>query len=273
MKKPIQKSLGISLVAVCVLCGSSQAKADIDTIRNSNSEIWGSAGTSLLNYNEDISTPNIPDSEHGWTPSLAVGVDYMGSRNLYFALEGSVAFGNDNYNGSLYDQNTGNYDIPYQSTTHETITNVDGKFGKGFALSNIVMLTPYVELGFRYWERNLGGGDVEDYQNFDTLGGLMFQIAPTNRLILTAYGSAGTTFAASMKANVTGDTYDLGSAGMYKVGGKIGYDLTQRLELFTTLDYDAFRYGQSPLQADGTLEPSSHTEDTTLRVGLGYHFR
>jgi hypothetical protein len=59
---------------------------------------------------------------------------------------------------------------------------------------------------------------------------------------------------------------------MYKFGGKIGYGLSKQIELFTTLDYDHFRYGQSPLAADSSSEPKSKTEDTTLRMGLGYRF-
>ncbi len=58
-----------------------------------------------------------------------------------------------------------------------------------------------------------------------------------------------------------------------KLGGKVGYDLTQRFEIFTTFDYDAFRYGASAESAAGLYEPNSHTEETTERIGLAYHFK
>ena len=258
--------------ALCTLVFlPSPAKADISSIRSSNSEIWGSVGGSFLNYKEQLYAPDIPDSEHGWTPTIGAGLDYMTNNNWYFALEGSVSFGDDQYNGSYYDNNTGYYDIPAQTTTNETISKVDGKVGKGFALGSHVMLTPYAELGFRYWDRAIPG-NTEDYQNFDMLGGLMFQVAPINSLILTAYGAAGTTFGAQMKSSLSGDTYDLGNSGMYKLGGKIAYLFTPRWDVFTALDYDAFRFMQSPVQNDGSYEPSSKTEETTLRVGIGYHF-
>jgi hypothetical protein len=271
-----QSGLCAAVVAFCVSVSPLPAHADIQTIQNSNSAIWGAVGTGFFNYKEPSSPPDIPDSEHGWNPSLAAGLSYMNNSNWYSAFEGNVAFGDDKYNGSTYDSNTGYYDIPYLGTTHETITNIDGKFGKGFSLGNSIMLTPYGELGFRYWDRNLGAGQVEDYQNFDVLGGLMLQIAPTNRLILTGYGSAGTTFAGRMKTD--GLDNNLGDASMYKIGGKVGYDLTQRVELFTTLDFDHFHYVKSPWQYDANLggyimEPTSFTDDTTMRVGLAYHFK
>ncbi|MGB9153470.1 MAG: hypothetical protein WCD70_10330 [Alphaproteobacteria bacterium] len=268
MSRFLRTNLCGTLAIFCaIVLWPMSAKADVQTIRISDSEIWGSFGGSFLNYKEPSAAPYLPDSEHGMLPSIAAGVSYMGYKDLYLALEGNVSFGDANYNGAYYYYPT----TPLQGTTHETISNVDGKIGKGFALGNSEMLTPYVELGFRSWDRNLGGGDVEDYQNFDTLAGVMLQIAPTSSLILSAYGSAGTTFAAQMTS--APDTYNLGSSGVYKIGGKIGYDLTQRVELFTTLDYDHFRYGQSAVAADGSYEPNSNTEDTTLRVGLGYHFK
>ena len=269
--------MGTALVAFCALVISApQAKADIQAIRNSDSEVWGSAGMSLFNYAEQIYAPNIPDSEHGWTPTIDAGVDYMTNSNWYYAFEGGVSFGSDHYNGSIFDFNTNHYDIPFQGSTNETIGNVDGKVGHGFALGSMVMLTPYGELGYRYWDRSLGAGQDETYHNFDMLGGLMLQVAPTSRLILTGYGSAGTTFGGNMHAQATGDTYDLGNFAMYKFGGKVGFDLTKRWEIFTALDYDAFRYMKSPTVFNtnfSSFEPSSKTEDTTLRVGLGYHFR
>jgi hypothetical protein len=223
-----------------------------------------------LNYKESIPAPSLPDSEHGFIPSVAGGVIFLGNGNLYLALDGAVNFGDAHYNGANFYTNA-----PLTGTTHEAITTIDGKFGRGFGTGN-AMLIPYIDIGYRYWDRNLGGGQVEDYQNFAALGGLMLQVAPTSRLVLSAYGAAGTTFAANMKSD--GNNYDLGGAGTYRLGGKVGYNLTPRVELFGTLDYDHFRYAQSSVQYDYVLasyanEPGSGTSETTMRVGLGYQFR
>ncbi|MDR3423643.1 MAG: hypothetical protein P4M13_00995 [Alphaproteobacteria bacterium] len=249
----------------------SGSESGVQTIHDSNSSIWVSAGESTLGYKEAVSP--IPDSQHGSLPSVAAGLNYMTGGNWYFAFEGARSFGDDTYTGAiLYSDGS---ETPTQFTSHETITTVDGKIGRGYVLGRSVMLTPYAEIGYRYWDRNLGGGQVEDYSNFDFLAGLMGQWSPFRRLILSAYASAGTTFAGKMETDHT--TCDLDSAGMYKVGGKIGFDLTRRWEIFTALDYDHFHYVASPWVADYALgayimEPSSRTSDTALRAGLSYHF-
>jgi hypothetical protein len=238
-----------------------------------NNTIWAAAGASELNYKETVSP--IPDSDRGELPSFAAGIDFMTRNNLYLSADGSVAVGNAHYNGALYDSGTGIYDIPYETSTHETVVNVNGKIGQGFSLSDRAMFIPYLDVGFRYWDRKLGAGQGEEYQNYDVLGGVMFEYTPIDRLILSAYGAGGTTFGATMRTS--GHDFDLGGSGIEKVGGKIGYDLTKRIELFSTVDYDHFHYVGSPwvLLSSTTeaREPSSRTEDTTLRVGIGYHFR
>jgi len=266
MKHSLQTSIVAALVAFCPFVGfAPQAKADIQTIRSSDSAVWGSVGGNLFDYKEPSPPPDLPDSERDWITSAAAGVNYLGNSDIYLALEGAYSFGNARYNGAYFYAPT----TPLQSTTDEKIATVDGKIGKGFALNDSMMLIPYTELGFRYWNRGFGGDTGEDYQNFDALVGVMLQVSPAQSLILSAYGSGGTTI--DPKMTTGGITYDLGTASMYKVGGKIGYDLTQRIELFTTLDYDHFTYGQSPVIA-GAYEPNSRTNETALRVGLAYHF-
>ena len=260
-----------ALVILCAL--ATPALADIQDIRNSDNEIWGAAGPSFFNYKEPSTAPNLPDSEHGTLPSLAAGASMLVpdsargfARNLYLSLDSSITFGDAHYSGAYFYFPT----TPLQGTTSETIWTVDGKIGKAFPVNSAMMLIPYAELGYRYWDRSLSSTQDEDYQNFDILAGLMVQASPINRLTLTGYGSAGSTFAAQM--NTAGSTYDLGSDAMYKIGAKLGYALTKQLELFTTLDYDHFNYGQSGVVA-GAYEPNSMTEDTTWRVGLGYQFK
>ena len=252
---------GVVLCALVFL--PTTAQADIQTIRSANNAVWGSAGAALLNYKESVSP--LPNSQHGWIPSVGAGASYMGCNNLYLAVEGSVSFGNDHYSGAYLN----NPDVPLEATTRETITTVDGKVGKGFALGHNVMITPYADLGFRYWTRELSGWQTEDYDNFEALAGALLQFSPTDHLVLSAYGSGGGTFGAQMKTD--GDTFDLGSAGAFKAGGKIGYNLTQRTELFTSLDFDHLRYVKSDA-VNGTYEPSSGTNNTAWRVGLSYHF-
>ena len=270
MKLYSPRHLSGLFVFLCFFLTSLSAQADIQSIRAADNEIWGSVGESLFNYKESIKP--IPDSEHGWTPSIAGGLNYMGSNNWYFAVDAAYTTGKDTYSGAyLLSPST-----PVKSQTQEDITTASVKFGRGYALGQSVMLTPYGELGGRFWSRDLGGGQVEDYHNFDFQLGLMGQFSPIKRLVLSGYASYGPTFGGEMKTD--GVTYPLGSAGMMKLGGKVGFDLAPRWELFTTLDYDHFHYVKSPVEYDPNagayfLEPSSRTNETAWRVGLGYHFK
>ena len=247
----------------------------VQAIHNADSAVWLSTGATYLNYKESLSP--LTDRERGWLPSFAAGASYMNPDNWYFAGEGNVSFGDAPYIGALENINTGTQ-TPYQDWTHETIANFDAKAGKGFVTSSNSMLIPYGEIGMRYWDRDLRGpyGYVEDYTNFDFLGGLMVQVTPINRLILSAYGSYGLTFAGKM--NTADTTLHLGSAGMYKVGGKISYAVTPRIDLFTTIDFDNFRFVNSGLEPDYQtmhyiMEPSSFSNEMSTRAGIAYHFR
>ncbi|MDE1900826.1 MAG: hypothetical protein KGI37_04165 [Alphaproteobacteria bacterium] len=239
-----------------------------------DNELWAAAGTSFFNYKENSSP--VGNSEHGWLPSLAGGGSYMTHGNLYLSFDGSISLGNA-HDSASYDAATGKFNALTGSSAHQTISTIDAKIGQGLQVSQSVMFIPYIDGGFRYWTRDLGQGQSEDYHNFDVLGGVMMQYAPTDRLMLSVYGSGGTTVGGRMTAT-NNETYDLGATGMEKAGAKLGYDLTRDVELFTTFDYDHFHSGASPLNYDAatgttTSAPGSMTSDATTRVGIGYHFR
>jgi hypothetical protein len=274
MKTSESCSILIALLFSLIISYSSNAmadNADNEAIGKIDNEIWGSVGADFLNYKEYVPPPDLPDSEHGWMPSGAIGISALlnhargPANNLYLALEGSGTFGTTHYNGAYFYYPT----VPLQGTTNDTVWTADAKIGKGFPFTSNAMVIPYAELGYRYWDRNSGPGSSEDYRNFNALGGLMLQVALSNNLVLTGHGAGGTTFAPQMTTD--GDTYNLGAAPMYEVGGKISY-VVSRVELFTALDYDHFTYVQSPVLADDTYEPTNHTNDTILRVGVGYSF-
>jgi len=258
----------VAFLTLCIITMPLTAKADTQTIKSADNAVWGSFGTSFLNYKESV-TP-IPDSEHGWLsdPSLAAGATFLTDSGLYFAFDGSYTYGHTNYNGAYFFFPN----RPLQGTTRDTIGTIDGKIGRSFILNKLMTLTPYMNIGFRHWDRDFGQGQNEHYENMDALGGLLFQVSPVNRLILSAYAAAGTTFGAQMQPDGS-NTYDLGDSGIYKLGGKVGFDVTKRVEVFTTLDFDQFHYVQSSVASDGTYEPTSRTSDTTMRIGAAYHFR
>ncbi len=261
MKSVSLRCVGAGLLSVMAL-SPSFAKADIGTIVDSNSAYTGSLGLGFLNYKEKVDPP---DSEHGWMPAVGLGVSYMSpTSHMWYSLDGRMIIGDEDYNGA--DMYTG---TPIQATTHTMILETDAKIGKGFALSKSVMLTPYFDLGFRYWSRDLDSY-VEKYQNMETLVGVMFQYSPSKRVVLTTYGAAGAQFMGQMSGLAR--EFDLGPSPIFKAGAKVGVNVSKRWEVFTALDFDYFRYGKSDV-VTGFYEPSSFTTDTVLRVGVAYHMR
>jgi hypothetical protein len=264
----------ISFILILTFMPIMAAHADNYDIRMSDNAAEIDVGASSLHYKETASGLAL-DSETGWMPDVNVGMGFLAKPNatignLYFHLDGGGAFGNTNYNGALCNTLT-DVCTPYQSTTHDEIYNISGKIGRAFELGKIAMLTPFADVGYRYWDRQLTGigGYTEDYSHGDVMGGALLQFSPIKRWVFSLSGEAGTTFSPSM--NTGGDTYTLKDRTIWEAAGKLGYRLTERVELTGTVDYTDFRYGASA-PVDGYYEPDSYSRQLTTLIGLSYHF-
>jgi hypothetical protein len=245
-----------------------------DRHRKSDSGLFLDAGALDLGYVETASGSTL-DSEKGWLPTIGLGLGLLAYPNavipnLYLHLEGRASVGSTAYNGALCDQF--GFCTPYQSTTDDRIFTGSAQLGRAFAAGSTAMLTPYSEIGYRYWSRNLGGvgGYGEVYQNWNAMAGLLVQYAPRSRWVLSLSGAAGATFSASMRT--FGETFPLGNRLIWRTAGKAGYFLTERTDVTATVEYESFGYRASPVDANGYYEPDSTTHQTTLLLGVGYHF-
>ena len=211
-----------------------------------------------------------------------IGVSVSGSLmrdwlvpNLYVYGQLRLSDGHTKYTGS-YGSN------PYGSlvqTDGAKVTAESARIGKGFALNDAFMLTPYVGVGARQWARELPGpgGLHEDYSHAYWGGGLLVQYSPAARWVVSAHDLVGSTFAAGMKTSdnggypVTPHKYDLGSSTIYMAGLSVDYAVTRHLHASLGVEYTNFRYGASEV-FNKTYEPDSKTSETTVKVGLGYAF-
>ncbi len=254
------------------------ARADIAAIRSEDNAVFGSLGGSYYNYKEYNDDGSSADTERGWLPDLKGGISYLGAdnakglaRNLYLEGDGLVDFSTANYNGHLLF--TG---APAQGTTKETIWEMNGRIGRGFPIGKYVMLIPYGQVGYRYWDRNLGQGQVEDYDNVKLMGGLMAQVAPTSSLVLSMSMAGGQTISPKMNAKDINADFTLTEKPIWEGELKAGYALSQHLEMFGAFDYTQFSYGRSGLVTgnDGNqyFEPNSKTKQYTSRLGLAYRY-
>lgn len=268
------RSLSLAAIGSLTLLIPLSAVADTSDIRKADTGVFLDAGALDLDYRETVGGATL-DSEKGWLPTIGVGLGLLAYPNatipnLYLRLDGRASVGSTAYNGAICDQF--GFCTPYQSTTNDTIFSGSGKLGRAFAVGPSAMLTPYAEIGYRYWSRDLGGvgGYGEVYQNWEAMAGLMVQYSPRSRWVLSLSGAAGTTFSASMQT--FGETFPLGNKLIWRAQGKAGYFLTERTDLSATIEYQSFGYGASPVDANGYYEPDSTTHETTLLLGVGYHF-
>ena len=266
--------LGLAAL-VLALCAHPAAADSID-IRKADNAVNVDFGGTYLNYAE-TSGGTKQDSEIGWMPTVGVGASLLSSdravmalRNLYLHIDGRASYGSTAYDGALCD--VFGTCTPYQNSTDDQIYTGSVQVGRAFTLSPHIILTPYGEVGYRHWNRDMRGsyGYTEAYGNGSVLGGLMAQVSPNRRWVITLSAAGGSTFDAAMITG--GTTFNLTSETIWRVQGKVGYVLTDRLELTGSAQYQRFSYGASPVNAAGYFEPDSTTEQTTLTVGMAYHF-
>jgi hypothetical protein len=200
--------------------------------------------------------------------------------NLYAFSRTTYLSGNTNY----FNNTNG-----VSANDPATIWDGDYRIGKGFLVSPNLMLTPYLGAGYDWWKRTISavptGAFIETYSHGYAGAGLLLQITPAPRWVLSAYGFGGGTFSSQMNFNPTtaanvaisgpNHTFGLGNSGTAKAGTSVDFAVTERLHANAGVDYTYFRYGESAqeeLPAFGTFEPPSRTSNWTVTAGLGYSF-
>lgn len=256
------------------------AEDNHDAIYHEDNSAWLTVGGNYLDYTETANSVT-QDTETGAMPEFRAGFSLLTPpqaapfiRNLYLRFEAGYVNGSTSYDGALQNLVTG-AKTPYTSTTDNTTWTMAGRIGRAIPMGRLSMVIPFAELGYRHWDRNLTGpyGYDEVYQNWDMMGGLMLQMAPHPRWVITANAALGSTFSARMDTG--GTRFPLGDDLTWRVGGQIGYLWSSRLELFGAVDLTRQGFGSSPTEyVSGyyAYEPDSTTYETSFRVGVGYHF-
>jgi hypothetical protein len=269
-----------ALFGLTVAPGSARAGDNRDAIYHEDNSAWITLGGNYLDYTETANGAT-QDTETGAMPEFRAGFSLLTPpqaapflRNLYLRFEAGYVNGSTSYDGALQNLVTG-AKTPYTATTDNVVWTMAGRIGRAIPLGRMSMLIPFAELGYRHWDRNLTGpyGYDEVYQNWDLMGGLMLQVAPSPRWVISANAALGSTFSARMDTG--GTRFPLGEDLAWRVGGQLGYLWSQRLELFGAVDLSRIGFGSSPTEKLSTYyayEPDSVTYETSFRVGVAYHF-
>ncbi len=262
---------------------SALASDGNNPIVSANNEVGIAAVGTLMNYQEHI-TPGPSDIESGWMPGFEVKYSLMGNyfsslpSNMYFAVHYQFNSGDISYQGAVQKQNKLK---PYDGTDSATTNRVIARVGKGFQLSNSMMLTTYIAGGYQDWNRHTLGpyGYTEDYSSGLIGAGAMFQYAATRRLVLTvnaeglAMVGGGMTAHIDVLPGVPAGSASFGTSGQEKIAADVDYRISGLWHLYGGLNYTHFNYTGGLLTSGlGGFEPSSSTNLFSMDAGIGYQF-
>ncbi|MHB8237744.1 MAG: hypothetical protein ACYDDD_09795 [Acidithiobacillus ferrivorans] len=188
---------------------------------------------------------------------------------MYFAIHYQFSSGSIAYKGSVGS-------TPYDGTDNATTNRATARLGKGFSLSNDMMLTPYVAGGYQSWNRDLQGpyGYIEDYHSGLIGAGVMFQYAINPRFVIGANLEGLAMIGGGMTPHIHNGI--LGSAsfdtsGQEKIAADVDYRAYGQWHLYGGLSLTHFNYTGGLLKY-GFFEPSSSTNLLNMDAGIAYQF-
>jgi len=259
-------------VATAALC--STAFGGTDDIKVSNNQFEIQAISTKVDYKETTdgrlgTRAGKYYTESGHVPGFALSFSMMNDvllDNDYLQFQYSKSDGRVGY--------TGNFGSS-AGQAGSTISDYSLRWGKGFALDGAFMITPYGELG-RHEQQSKFHFD-STYTHSWYGAGTLVQYSPFSRLVFTANALVGRTFAADYDQNgPSGFSGSLGDSNLYKAGLSTDYAFTKNFHGNVGVDYTSFKYGSSATHraSNGRLTwmPESQTDDTTLKIGIGYAF-
>jgi hypothetical protein len=266
----------IIVTALCVsLFAARGALADQSDIRKADNAAAMSFGFTNFKYKE---TPagRAPNKETGLIPILELSAGALADKaahepfsNLYLNMHMRAGLGDARFNGSQCDQS--NTCTAFRGSTHEQMYSGALQIGRAFGMTQQTLLIPYVEVGERYWRRGLTGpgGSSQSFWNGDALGGLKLQ-SFMKPWVLSLSAAAGTTFNSSV--TTAGTDYTLGDSTMYRIDGEMTLGISPRLDMTLKVGYENFGFNASAPNASGFRIPDSTTGQTSVLLGLAYHY-
>lgn len=271
----ITKTIIFAIAPAC--CAT--AFADTQDIQSANSQIGIQVISTNVNYTETgngrlgTATGTL-DTDTGAVPGYAISVSVMKDwflGNDYLQFQYSRNQGHTDYTGSP--ASGGAFGSLVQQNG-ATLTDYSLRLGKGFAVSQQVMLTPFAEFGRHEWKRAVNQGETYTNNYFGV--GALAQYSPLARLVLSANALLGKTSGANISvAGPTAFSGALGNSTLYKVGLSADYAFTKNFHGNVGINYSAFDYGASASYRVGNRivwEPDSQTRYTTVSAGVGYAF-
>lgn len=268
--------------SICCLAFSAPALANTRDIVASNNEVGIQYLLTNVDYTETGNgifgtKTGILDTETGPVHGFAFSVSAMrGPGNDYVHAEMDYASGYTTYTGSLLVGGG-----PFGSvvaTSSATLADYSARFGKGFAIRDQFMLTPFAEIGRHQWDRGVNYGEIYTHYYYGV--GLLGQYSPFGKVVLSADALLGRTTSSQITVNsgpgIGGFAGSLGNSVLSRLGVAADYAFTRQFHGTAAFDYTSFSYGMSAVFPAGggfvTWEPDSKTYYARVKLGVAVAF-
>jgi hypothetical protein len=257
-------------------------------------EIGLAAEGQFTNYKENFSAAEAPgahDRETGGAPGFEFKAEDMFDigrlRHVYLSTRFRYNNGSTTYNGASQISNT-----PFIGRSSLETEDLRAELGKGFLLSDRLLVTPVLQFEYHHWDRGTLSND-EDYEHL-ALGLAVkadYQLLP--RLVLSARLGWAETINPHMTATdsflvrnwfvypLEPMHFDLGERPVWQAGGALDYRVLRHLHVYGGVDFE--RYGYAEGRAFGHvagitrpvarfIEPDSWTQTIVLTTGAAWSF-
>jgi len=217
------------------------------------------------------------DQESGVLPGVTAGISRLGPvlgiSGIYTGVVYDFAGGPLAYDGYVQGGAGGGLS-PYVATDHARFNSLEVRLGRAVAISPSVDLIPFVAAGYQNWYRDIGGtGGYGEFYRAAVAGvGAQFDVAVTDRLVVSATAEGLAVIGGRASAPALGFAGDFGTSGEEAVHLGADLRLGNALHLFAGLGVRHFDYTGSRLD-NGLYEPPSSTLIVRSEVGVTFGFR
>ncbi len=232
---------------------------------------------SEVGYGERVSGPSSRyfDTDQGGLPGGRIAITGLrddGIHNLYARISFSQVSGHLGYNG-------GAGSTPLMFPEYSKMTDWALRVGQGFVWGRDVLFTPYLTYGIHNWWRGeppsvTNPGDyTESYSNEYLGGGLLFQVAMTQRLAMSLNLAYAETLRPSINAPLLGLSEGLGTSPWKRAGVSFDYLIGRNDSIFAGARFTTFSYGAGPVVTTNTGFVGNEPYSKTNIVDYDFGFR
>jgi hypothetical protein len=256
-----------------------------------------SLGISFKYAYHDYKETNEPEwfksNETGFLPGIQITYNYEGIKNpLYLRLLFEYEENKTDYDGGIQDVATQTV-TPMQAKTNNKFNTWEGNIGftfKPWTKEQPVNITVYTGIGYRYWNRGLGG--QAPYSEEYTWKYIPFGVRAAYSINEKWKGgfeiAAWFIYDAEIRVNFSeidpnfnNPIAKLGNRMGWKIEVPIIYQFSDRWSLNFVPSYENYSFGESeffPITYGGAStslvakEPDSRTNIYSIRLGIKFHF-